>query len=92
MTNLDMISTASNAGLDFATFSIGKRQRAGILDLQSLILTILHSEDALRMEQLSERIGIVSSNLRRAMKALITAGAVVSSGRTRGTVYCAVDA
>jgi predicted transcriptional regulator len=91
MTSLDMTSANANAGLDFATFSSGKRQRAGILDLQSLILTILHSEDALRMEQISARVGIASTILRRAMKALITAGAVVSSGRTRGTVYCAVD-
>jgi hypothetical protein len=90
MANLDMISTNTNAGLDYATFSIGKRQRAGKLDLQSLLLTILHSEDALRMEQLSARIGVASASLRRAMRVLIAAGAVVSSGRTRGTVYCAV--
>ena len=91
MTNLDMTST-SNAVLDYAAFSVGKRQRAGKLDLQSLLLTLLHGEDALRMEQISARLGIPSAKLRIAMKSLIAAGDVVSSGRTRGTVYCAVGA
>ena len=88
MTNLDMTSLASiHTSIDFTSFSRGKRQRAGKMDLASLILGLLHADGVLRMEEIRIATGYSASVLRKEMKALIAAGLVVSSGRTRGTCY-----
>lgn len=57
------------------------------MDIISLILSLLASDDALRMEEISRATGIASAKLRPAMRKLVDDGVVVTSGRTRGTRY-----
>ena len=85
MTNLDMTST--KLSIDSITYGICTSQRAGKMDLASLILGLLHADGVLRMEEIRIDTGYSASVLRKEMKALIAAGLVVSSGRTRGTCY-----
>lgn len=62
------------------------------IDLTSLILSALLADDAQTAQELASVLGVRAVDLRPALLDLVAAGAVVTSGRTRGMRYClAID-
>lgn len=59
-----------------------------LASLTSLILTALVTDDALTAAEIGALLGVPARELRPALLALESAGAVVTSGRTSGTRYC----
>jgi hypothetical protein len=59
-----------------------------LASLTSLILSALVADDALTAAELGALLGVSARELRPALLELEAAGAVVTSGRTRGTRYC----
>lgn len=57
-------------------------------DLTGLVLSALLAEDALTARELSTVLGCTTAALRPALRHLVDAGAVATSGRTSGTRYC----
>ncbi len=56
--------------------------------MTSLILSALFADDALTAREIAAVLGVRAAELRPALAELVAAGAVVTSGRTRGTRYC----
>jgi hypothetical protein len=55
--------------------------------IASLILTTLVADDAITARELAAAIGLTTAALRPALRQLVAAGAVTTSGRTSGTRY-----
>lgn len=59
-----------------------------LASITSLVLTVIAQDDALRAEQIASITGLTSRQLRPALRQLVEVGVLVTTGRTRGTVYC----
>ncbi len=64
-----------------------KTNRFDIASLTSLVLSALLADDGLTAQELGQALGLPTIEIRPALRALLAAGAVVTSGRTRGTRY-----